>query len=202
MRWHEDTAVNFFQTWFTGYINPGRAIGELSNRTGPLWGLYGVLIRSALVSLLWYLPAHLAGRTPIRTPQIAIIPQDTYYYNLVFLFPALTVGFWLIDGVLAHTLLRLMGRHSNFGSILMIDGFGNLIIGPLLLAWDWVMLTQGWGSDIVLWGMTHLVLDAWYIVFVILGLRKILQLPLWLAVLIVFLWFAYSVPLSMLFISP
>jgi uncharacterized membrane protein YqhA len=41
-----------------------------------------------------------------------------------------------------------------------------------------------------------------YIIFVVLGLKRTVRLPLWLGVLVVLVWFAYSVPLSMWLIVP
>ena len=54
----------------------------------------------------------------------------------------------------------------------------------------------------MLWGLAHVLLDAWYVVFVLLGLRKLFRVLAWLALVIVMLWFAYSVPVSKWWIVP
>jgi hypothetical protein len=54
----------------------------------------------------------------------------------VFLFPVITLALWLLHGALAYVILRLVGRKSSIGQILNIEGMGNLVVGPLLVALD------------------------------------------------------------------
>ena len=195
--------MRFLKLWVTSYFSPARAVAALKDKPAPQWGLYGVLIRCLLVSLCWYLPAHLLGRVPSSPPpSLRALPAEDYYLAMVFIFPLFTLAIWLLDGALAHVLLRLIGRESSIYQILNIDGMGNLIIGLPIVAWDWFALALGWDSATVIWGLMHLLIDLWYIVFVIMGLKRILRLPLWLAATIIVLWYAYSVPLSMPFIIP
>jgi hypothetical protein len=194
--------MEFVRIWLTSYFNPARAVDGLASKPAPRWGLYGVLIRCAVVSLLWYLPAYGMGRIPPLVPRLAPAAPETYYRTIALLFPLLTLAFWLLDGLLAHGLLLLLRRPSNLATILNVDGFANLIITPLILGWDWLTLARGASSETMLWGLAHLLLDAWYIAFVLLGLKKMLRVPTWLAVLIVVLWFAYSIPISMALVVP
>jgi hypothetical protein len=194
--------VSFWRVWLTAYVNPVRAVEGLRDKPAPHWGLYGVLVRCAFVSLLWYLPAYLLGRVPSATPYLTFLTADNYYAAAILIFPLVTLMMWLLDGVLAHVVLRLMGRESDIDQILNIDGIGYAILGPPILVVDWLTLALGGDSAMVLWGLIHLVVDLWYILFVTIGLKRILRLPLWLAIALVVLWFVYSIPLAMLFFVP
>lgn len=193
---------SFLQVWMTGYYRPSLAVEQLRDKPAPQWGLYGALIRSVLVSLFWYLPAHLLHRQTASPPVLTIFNPQSYYLAMIIIFPVFTLMSWVLDSALVHVILRLTGRQSDIDQILNINGMGYLIIGPLLVAWDWITLAFGWESAVVTWGLIHLIIDLWYIIFVITGLKRILHLPLWLAAALVAFLFIYSVPLAMLFIRP
>ena len=56
--------MNFYEIWLLGYRSPSRLFEELKSKPAPMWGIYAVLIRSVLNSLLLFLPLHLLGREP------------------------------------------------------------------------------------------------------------------------------------------
>jgi hypothetical protein len=73
-----------------------------------------------------------------------------------------------------------------------------LIVGPLLVVWDWVWVVAGWQSDVLL-GVSHLVLVVWAIVITVIGFCRILGLPRWLAILLNVLWVVLGEPLGVIF---
>jgi hypothetical protein len=195
--------VSFAQVWLSVYYNPARAVEGLKHKPAPQWGLYGVLIRCLVVSLLWYLPAYLLGRTPSSAPSLVGVSAENYYAALIVIFPAFTLATWLLHGALSHLILRLSGREGGIDQVLNIDGVGNLIVGVPLVAFDWIALALlGWQSATVGWGLIHLLIDAFYVVFVVIGLRNILGVPLWFAAALVVLWHVVDIPLAMLFLRP
>lgn len=72
-------------------------------------------------------------------------------------------------------------------------------MGSLLVAWDWVWVVAGWRSDVLL-GISHLVLVVWAMVITVIGFRRILGLPAWLAILLNVLWVVLGEPLGAIFI--
>ena len=194
--------MNFLQVWAASYFTPKRAVDQLKDKPAPHWGLYGVLIRCILVSLAWYLPAFVLGREPPKLNYLTFTTTENFYLLLSIIFPALTLFSWLLDAAIAHVILRMIGWDSNIDQILNIDGMGYLVLAPLVLIWDWFTLAIGWDSATVLWGIVHLLITLVYTVFVLIGFRRILHLPYWLGIIIVIIWFAYSIPLSILFLGP
>jgi hypothetical protein len=51
-----------------------------------------------------------------------------------------------------------------------------LIVGAVLVVWDWVWVVVGWQSDVLL-GVSHLVLVVWAMVITVVGFLRILGLP-------------------------
>jgi hypothetical protein len=131
------------------------------------------------------------------------LSAENYYAALVVIFPVFTLATWLLHGALSHLILRLSARESDIDQILNIDGMGNLVIGVPLVAFDWIALALlGWDSATMGWGLSHLLIDAFYVVFVVIGLKKTLGVPLWFATALVVLWQVVDVPLAMLFLRP
>ena len=143
------------------------------------------------------------GRTPSSAPPLMGLSAENYYAALVVIFPAFTLATWLLHGALSHLILRLIGWENDIDQVLNIDGMGNPVVGVPLVAFDWIALTLlGWDSATVGWGLSHLLIDAFYIVFVVIGLKKILGVPLWFASALVVLWHVVDIPLAMLFLLP
>ncbi|NTU76812.1 MAG: hypothetical protein HGA90_03225, partial [Alphaproteobacteria bacterium] len=66
-------------------------------------------------------------------------------------------------------------------------GMGALVVGAFLLVWDWVWFAIG-GVDQYFLGYSHLVISLWAVVISVIGLKRIVGVPVWLGV-------APSVPL-------
>jgi hypothetical protein len=94
-----------------------------------------------------------------------------------------------------HVLLRLLGRKSDLDQILNITGMAALIVGAFLVVWDWVWILAGWHNEVLL-GLSHMVLVIWGLAITVLGLKRILDVPVWLGVVLNVVWVAAGWPLS------
>jgi len=190
--------MNFFQVWLTGYFSPNRFAEALRNKPAPHWGLWATILRSLIDSLLLYLPLVLMGKTPPLAPYITLFAHDTYYTTLIWLAPLVFLVEWLLGGSIFHVLLRLFKRPSNIDQILNLTAFAGLVVGAFLLLWDWFWLLVGVGNQYLL-GASHLFIDLWWYVLVVVGLKRLLGVPIWMGILVSVLAFWATLPLVMLF---
>jgi hypothetical protein len=191
--------MSFLRVWFTGYVNPTRAIEALRETPAPHWGVAAQVGRAVLDSLLLYLPLALMGRAPSTPSALSFIPTERYYAVSVFSMPAFLVAQWLLLGAVVHVVLRLSGRRSDFDQILNITGLAALVVGAFLVVWDWGYILLG-GSDIVFLGVSHLVFDLWAILITVRGFERILGVPAWLGLVLNLVWMVLGVPLSIIFV--
>jgi hypothetical protein len=138
------------------------------------------------------------GRVPPEPSNLSAFPTDTYYGTLVWLGPLVFLAQWLLGAALIHVALRLSGRPGGMDQILNITGMGDLIIGAVLVVWDWVWIVAGGMTQITL-GISHLVIDLWWIAIVTVALKRILGVPVWLGIVLNFLSMAASMPLAIMF---
>ena len=178
--------------------NPAKFASGLEDAPAPQWGFYAQLLRALMDSFLLYLPLFLLGRIPPTPSYLPIFSTENYYGTLVFLAPLVLTAQWLLGSSLIHLVLRLVGRRSEFDKILNINGMATLVVGAFLIVWDWVWIVMGWQSDVLL-GISHLVLVIWAIVITVVGFRRILGLPTWLAILLNVLWVVLGEPLGAIF---
>jgi hypothetical protein len=181
--------MGFLRTWLVGYYSPARVVEGLTEAPAPQWGVYGQVLRGLLDGLLLYLPLALLGRQPSTPPYLSVFRAEGYYGTLVWLAPPFLVGQWLFLSALVHVLLRLLGRPSDLDQILNITGMAALIVGAFLVVWDWVWIVAGWHSEVLL-GLSHMVLVIWAAVITVLGLKRILDVPVWLGVALNVVWVA------------
>jgi hypothetical protein len=190
--------MKFLRAWFLGYVSPRRLAEQLQDRPAPLWGFMAQLIRATLVSLALYLPIALMGREPPTPSYLPFIESGRYYLALVWIAPLVIIVQWLLGGAVIHTILRIAGRKSDIDRILNITGMAALVVGALLVLWDWLWIASG-GLDQIWLGLSHLVIDLWGVVIIVAGLRKILRVPTWLAVLVTIAYIAAAMPLAIMF---
>jgi hypothetical protein len=69
----------------------------------------------------------------------------------------------------------------------------SLVVGLFLLAWDWGWFAFGFHDQYFL-GITHLVIDVWWILLVAAGLKRALGVPTWQGLLLSFLMPAAAFP--------
>jgi len=189
---------NFFRVWLTGYVSPAKLIDGLAGRPAPHWGLYAQLLRALMDAFLLYLPLFLLGRAPPTPSYLSFVATERYYGALVWLAPIVLTAQWLLGGAVIHVALRLSGRPSDLDQILNITGMSTLVVGAFLVLWDWVWIIAG-GMDQHGLGYSHLLLDVWAVVITVVGLRKLLRVPVWLGVGVYLLAIASAVPLAIMF---
>ena len=190
--------MTFIQLWSTGYFHPGKFIDELKTKPAPYWGFYAQLLRALLDSLLLYLPVTLLGRVPPTPSYLSFIPTERYYAALIWLGPPVLIAELLMGVSFLHLALRLMGRASDFDQILNIVGMAALIVGAVLIPWDWAWSAIG-GVDQYFLGISHLILSLWATLITVIGLKRILGIPVWLGTLLSLLAIPVSLPLAIMF---
>jgi hypothetical protein len=190
--------MSFIRVWLTGYYNPVEMIEALRSKPAPHWGFYGQLLRAALDSLLLYLPVALMGRIPPTPSNLSFLPTERYYWHLIWIAPLVLGAVWLLSSAFTHLVLRLAGRPSEFDQILNIVGMATLVVGAFILVWDWAWFALG-GVNQYFLGISHLVIDLWGVVIVTIGLKRILDVPIWLGAVLGLLGIATSLPLAIMF---
>ena len=151
-----------------------------------------------LDALLLYLPLALLGRQPPTPSFLSFIPSDQYYLALVGLTPFVLSAEWLLGAALVHLILRLGQRPSDIDQILNLSGMAALVVGTFLLMWDWAWFFLG-GLNQYLLGISHLLIDIWAIVIIVMGLKRILGVPVWLGIVLSILLIAAAMPLAIMF---
>ena len=190
--------MNFLRVWLIGYFNPTKFIEQLRSKPAPQWGIFAQFLRGILDSLLIYLPVYLMGRMPSTPSFLSFVPTERYYLALVWIAPLVLLAILLMQSVVIHVLLRLMGRHSDIDQILNIIGMTGLIVGAVLILWDWAMFALGVADQYFL-GISHLVISLWAVVFMVIGLRRILSVPLWLSIILSIITIPVALPFAMMF---
>ncbi|KPK83697.1 MAG: hypothetical protein AMS27_12085 [Bacteroides sp. SM23_62_1] len=190
--------MDFFKTWLTGYYNPGKLAGELAEKKAPHWGVYATGMRGLLNSLLLYLPLVILGKEPTSPSWLTFLPTTDYYLASVFFVPFFFYFQWFLLSAFIHLVIRLSGLQSNIDHILNITGFNSLVVGAFILVWDWIWILTGWHNPPLL-GISHLIIDTWYIIITSACFIRILNLKPITAVLLNLLWIVVAVPIAMLF---
>ncbi len=190
--------MNYLKLWFTAYTNPRRFADELDRVPAPKWGFFAALQRGLMDSLFTYLPVYLLGRIPPTPSHLSIFPTESYYGALIFLAPIVLISEWLISSVLIHLILRLSHRKSDIDKLLNISGFVQLAIGTVLVLWDGAWLILGGMNQYTL-GISHLVIVIWGIAITTVALKRILNVPVGLGILLNFIGMAVSFPLAIMF---
>jgi hypothetical protein len=190
--------VSFIRVWLLGYVNPAKLVDVLRSKPAPHWGLLAQLIRALLDSLLLYLPLALMGRVPSTPSNLSFLPTESYYRALIWLSPIVLIAELLMIAAFIHTLIRLSGRRSDFDSVVNISGMAALVVGAFLLPWDWLWFAIG-GVDQYFLGISHLVISLWAAFITVLGLRRSLGVPVWLAVAVSLLAMPVALPFGIMF---
>ncbi len=190
--------MSFLRVWATGYFHPIQFIEHLRSKPAPQWGIFASLLRGALDSLLIYLPVSLMGRVPPTPSYLSFVPTERYYFALIWIGPFVLLAEMLMGSVVIHVLLRLMGRHSDIDQIININGMSALIVGAVLIPWDWAWSALGVADQYFL-GISHLVIALWAVAIMAVGLRRILSTPLWLSIVLSILIIPAGLPFAMMF---
>jgi hypothetical protein len=190
--------MNYVTLWLTAYINPIRFADELRTKPAPQWGFIAALQRGLMDSLLTYFPVYLMGRIPPTPSNLSFISTESYYGALIFLAPIVLLAIWLISSSLTHLILKLSLKRSDFDQILNISGFTALAVGSIIILWDGLWLIIGGMNQYTL-GISHLVIDIWAISITTIALKRILNVPIWLGIVLSIVGIAVSIPFAIMF---
>jgi hypothetical protein len=189
---------DFLRAWRAGYVAPLRLARVLAAHPAPHTGILAQLLRALLDSLLVYLPVALMGRTPPEPPYLRFIPAERYYAALIGLTPLVLLLDLLLTSAVIHALLRLSGYRSDFDRIVNLVGMTALIVGAVLVPWDWLWLAVG-SVDQVFLGISHLVIALWGVMIMVAGVRALTGAPIWLAIVVNVLAMPWGTALRIMF---
>jgi hypothetical protein len=189
--------MNFIQVWLWGYTHPTRFIHELETKTTPHWGFYATALRGLVVPVFLYLPVALMGRSPPTPSYLSLIETDTYYWTLVWLTPFVFFFQWLLGAAILHTFFGLINQKSHMDQIINLSGMSSLVITCVLLVWDWCWFAIGGVNQIFL-GISHLVIDLWWLALVVLGLHRMFGITIPLAITGCLLAFMGNFPIAVI----
>jgi hypothetical protein len=190
--------MEFIKIWLTGYYRPSKMVDLLESKPAPHWGIYAQLFRALLDSTLIYLPVFLMGRYPPTPSFLLFIPSEKYYFALIWITPLVLILILLVQSVVLHVLLRLGNVQSDIDQIINLIGFSALIVGAVLIPWDWFMYALGW-TDQYLLGITHIIISLWAVFIMVVGLRKLFSIPRWQAILLSIILIPVALPFSIMF---
>jgi hypothetical protein len=151
-----------------------------------------------LDSLLVFLPVALLRRIPPTPSYISFVPTERYYAALIWLAPIVLIAELLIGASFLHVAIRLTGRLSDFDQIINIVGMAALIVGAVLIPWDWAWFAVG-GVDQYYLGFSHLIISLWATLLTVLGLKRTLDVPIPLAIVLSILSIPVSLPIAIMF---
>ena len=190
--------MSFLRVWFTGYFSPVQFTEHLKSKPAPQWGIFASFLRGIFDSLLLYLPVSLMGRVPPTPSYLSFVSTEKYYFALIWMAPFILLAELLVQSVVIHVILRLMGRHSDIDQILNICGMTALIVGVVLIPWDWIMFALGVADQYFL-GITHLIITLWAVAIIAVCFRRILSVPTWLSIVLSIITVPIALPFAMMF---
>ena len=190
--------MNLAQLWYTGLTSPSRAFDALKAKRAPRWGFTVVVAFNVAISCTTLLALHILGHGPQMESWLTFLPDDRYLLAEMFFLPPLRVGLWLMEGAVIHTGLRLADRRSDFDLILNIGGLAYLVVMPPLMLSDWALIALGrFGISVTAY--THGLAGLASFVLSVFGLRRLLDVDLWLGMGLTILSTALSIGVLAIF---
>jgi hypothetical protein len=188
----------YLRLWLQTYVKPVRFAETVEQTPAPWWGFIASLQRALMDSLFLYLPLALLGRIPPEPSYLPFIADGNYYLVLVGLTPLVLTAGWLLSCAVIHLILTACKYKSDFNSILNITGFTALMIGTVLILWDWVWVAIGGITQYGL-GISHLVIDLWGITVAAIAFKIMLKVQLWLGMLVNLTAVIVALPMAIMF---
>ena len=169
----QSTPAAFLRVWLGGLLHPGRSFDLLREQPAPCWGVSAIAFRwlgSALTTglLSWLLDRPAVAPSYLTFLQTGVHPLAWRGLTLAF-----GVNIWLLMSALAHLLVRLAGKASDFDRVLNIIGFGMLIPMPAVWLWDWTMLAFN-TFQLPAMAISHTLFQIWETGLEALGLHRLL----------------------------
>jgi hypothetical protein len=156
----------------------------LKIQDGPALGLVATMIRGLLDSLVLFLPLYLVGRHPSMHSYLSFVKTENYFLFLVFICPLFFLLLWLFQSGCIYLILRLSGNETRkiekckIDHILNIIGLASLIVGFILVLWDWIWILLN--STHYIWlGISHLIIDGWFIYLFAISLKELMGIKIW-----------------------
>jgi hypothetical protein len=139
---------------------------------------------------------YLLHRPPFLESWLTFLPTAKYLLVEIFFLPPLRIVVWLIGAAVIQLGLRLAKQASDFDILLNIGGLGYLITMPFILLSDWLLIALNtyWLAE-----YTHPLSAFWGAVLTVIGLKKLLGVKTGLAIGLVILSMAVSIPLLAIF---
>jgi hypothetical protein len=189
--------VEFVRAWVAGYGKPAEMVKYLYKRKGPGIGITTTIIRGLLNSLLMYLPLFLLGRQPSYHGYIPFMPNEKYFLFLAIIVPFYFLLQTFILSLIIYLVLKALKKKAALYHLFNIAGMVGLIVGAVLICWDWVWVAMN-STNYVLLGISHLIIDVWAICLTVLAYKKILNISYGLGIALNILWLALGLPMAML----
>jgi len=191
----------FTRLWLTSYFHPRAIMDELTGLDSPRLGALYVLARGAMLSLLFYLPFHLLGFTPITPAYLPALDSPDYFLYAALMWPLFGLLSWVYLQGVAYLILRVLGYRANFDQMLNLGGLLTLTIGVTILVFDWLMVAFNLHNNAVFLGLAHTIIaDPWFIALTAIFYRKQFGVPTWLTIMLGIATRLLYMPLAILFI--
>jgi hypothetical protein len=139
------------------------------------------------------------GKVPPTPSYVLFVPTSSYYAALIGLTPEVLMVQMLVIASFLHVTIQLSERPSDFDKTMNIVGMTALVVGTVLIPWDWIWFVVGGVGEYLL-GISHLVISLWATLLTVLGLRRTLSVPLTLAVPVSLLAIPVGLPVAIRFI--
>jgi hypothetical protein len=185
------------RSWFNGYFHPTKMIDDLSTQQSPLLGFGATVARGLMTSLLLFLPLFVLGRQPSVPSHLSFVKTENYFLFLTIAAPFFFILQWLYLSGTVYLILRLLRIRCSFDQILNIFGLVSLVVGFVLILWDWPwVIVQS--KNYILLGMSHLAIDIWAVVLATVSLKRIVGIRIWLGAVLSIIWILLGLPPAIL----
>jgi hypothetical protein len=193
--------MGFFRILVDAYLQPRRAMEAVAQLETPRYGALYVLLRGAMLGLFFYLPFYLLKFEPITPAYLDIVDTPDYFLYAALLWPLFGLLSWIYLAGASYVLLRLPGYRVNFDQILNLSGLLELVIGIVIMLFDWLMVAIRFHNDPVFMGIAHMVIaDPWSMIVSAIFYKKHFDVPPWVTVLLGVVLRLLYMPIAMLFV--
>jgi hypothetical protein len=190
--------MQLIKTFIYGFSKPFKMVDILKKQDNPALGLVATILRGLIDSLLLFLPLFLMGRYPFMHSYLTFVKTENYFLFLVFVSPFFFLILWLFQSGFIYLIIRLSGNEKcKIDHILNIIGLLSLIVGSVLVLWDWIWIILN--SDNYIWlGISHLLIDGWFVFLLAISVKEIMGIRIWLGIMLAILGIALALPPAML----
>ncbi len=120
-------------------MNPSLTWQALKSKTGPYYGLAGVIFCWLGRDLLIIVPWYFMGIEPWQPSYISFLTPENYYFWEMLFLPDFGLLIWLTGSALLYLFLRIVEWPVAFDQVLNLTGITALIIAPIGIVLDWMV---------------------------------------------------------------